>query len=656
MFDFASATPESVTRTAEEAIARAQELASNVTDPANPLRFETVLAPVDEIKNVILSAESRSTFLKNVHPDPEVREAAFAAYEKTQAWNQYPESPRSIELAFDPAFNDVVQRYAVSSEGRALSGERRRMLDLVLRDLHLVGHHLDSREQMRLREISDRLVSLASRFAKNIADHEDHLLLGDDDLEGLPDSYVDSLPVDEETGRRKVTMTYPHVVPFQENSPRRDLREQLSFKFNNRAVAENRPLLEEALRLRLEAARLLGFDSWADRVLSTRMAKTKDRVDAMYEGLIPALTKKGEEEIATVAALLEYDTGDTLVQLWDWNYYNNQIRKTDFGVDQVAMANYFPLPRVLAGMFDLTGEVFGLTYREVDTPTWHEEVRVFQVDDAGSGEPLGTFYLDLHPREGKFTHAAVFPGVPGKSLHDGSYQKPTCAMVCNFTPPTGARPSLLKHNEVETLFHEFGHVLHVLLARSELAYLSGDPEWDFIEAPSQIMQHWVWRPEILQRFARHHETGEPIPTEMVDGLVAARQLNRGMFYLRQVQFGLLDQELHGPEDDKDLDRILRSATEVSLLPYQEGTFFPASFGHLMGGYDAGYYGYLWSEVFGDDMFSRFEEEGILSPEVGMRYRTEVIGRGATLEADEMLRNFLGREPNNEAFLRKAGIG
>lgn len=655
MFDYSSVTPESVTRIADEAIERARELAAILTAPDNPLTHETVLGPIDEIKNVIRTAESQSTFLKNVHPDPAVRDAASEAYERTQAWNQYPENPRSIELAFDPAFNEVVQRFAASEMGQTLTGDHKRMLDLVLRDLQLVGHQLEADDQARLKEISDRLVTLATKFAKNIAEYQDHLLLGDDDTDGLPDSFVDSLPVDEETGKRKVTMAYPHVVPFQENAARRDLREQLSFKFNNRAVDENRPLLEEAVALRLEAARLLGFDSWADRVISTRMARTKDRVDTMYEGLIPALTKKAEDEITTVSALLERDTGDTHVQVWDWNYYNNQIKKADYGVDQVDAAKYFPMHQVLEGMFEITGEVFGLSYREVETPTWHEEVRVFEVVDASSDELIGAFYLDLHPRDGKFTHAAVFPGRPGKLLDDGTYQEPTCSMLCNFTRPTEKTPSLLQHNEVETLFHEFGHVLHVLLGRSDLAYLSDDPEWDFIEAPSQIMQHWVWQPQVLRRFARHHETGEPIPDDLVEGLVAARQLNRGMFYLRQIQFGVLDQELHGPEEEKDLDAILRKATELSMLPFQEGTFLPASFGHLMGGYDAGYYGYLWSEVFGDDMFSRFEKEGILSPEVGMAYRTEVIGRGATLEADEMLRNFLGREPNNEAFLRKAGI-
>jgi Zn-dependent oligopeptidase len=377
----------------------------------------------------------------------------------------------------------------------------------------------------------------------------------------------------------------------------------------------------------------------------------------MYEGLLPRLSLQGEKEIAKVATLLEQNVGDRQVQVWDWNYYDTQIRKTEYGVDPMEVAEYLPLQQVLDGMFELTSDVFGLVYRPVEAPTWHPDVLVYEVTDLDTDAVIGHFYLDLFPRQGKFTHAAVFPGVPGKKLADGSYQTPIAAMVCNFTKPTEETPSLLQHSEVETLFHEFGHVLHDLVAHCELARFSGAyTVWDFVEAPSQIMEHWTWKPEVLTRFARHHETGEPIPAALVEGLVAARQLNDAMWHLRQIQFGLLDQALHGPEEEKDLDAILLESTAVSLLPHQEGTFHPASFGHLMGGYDAAYYGYIWSEVFGDDMFSRFEHEGITSPQVGRAYRELVIGRGGSADPDDMLVAFLGRKPNNEAFLRKVGIG
>jgi Zn-dependent oligopeptidase len=358
-----------------------------------------------------------------------------------------------------------------------------------------------------------------------------------------------------------------------------------------------------------------------------------------------------------MAALLKEESGDDTVQVWDWRYYDTQQRKTDYGVDPFEVAAYFPLDSVLNGMFDLVQETFGLTFEEEDaSDAWHPDVRLFSIADAESGEQLAHFYLDLFPREGKFGHAAEFPLILSRRLEDGSYQNPVCAMVANFTKPTKSAPSLLQHSEVETLFHEFGHVLHQNLGRTELTRFSGtNVERDFVEAPSQIMQHWVWRPEVLKKFARHHETGEPIPDALVDKLVEARQLNIAVHQLRQLQFGWLDQEIHKPGPSKDLVQALKDAADISLLPHPEGTFSLSSFGHLMGGYDAAYYGYMWSEVFGDDMFSVFEEKGATNPEVGMAYRREVLERGGSVDADEMLRKFLGREPDNKAFLNKLGI-
>jgi Zn-dependent oligopeptidase len=263
--------------------------------------------------------------------------------------------------------------------------------------------------------------------------------------------------------------------------------------------------------------------------------------------------------------------------------------------------------------------------------------------------------MDLFPRPSKFSHAAAFPLIPGRALADGTYQKPYAAIVANFTKPTATRPSLLQHSEVETFFHEFGHILHQTLTTCPYVRFAGtNVERDFVEAPSQIMQHWIWRADVLSTFARHHETGEPIPTDLVDQLVAARQLNVAIDALLQMAYGMLDQQLHSPGGEKDLDAILRRTWEVTLFPFHEGTFFPASFGHLFG-YDAGYYGYLWSEVYGDDMFSRFEAEGVLSPGVGRAYRREILETGGTRSGMEHLRAFLGREPESGAFLRKLGI-
>ena len=271
------------------------------------------------------------------------------------------------------------------------------------------------------------------------------------------------------------------------------------------------------------------------------------------------------------------DTGDSQIQTWDWRFYDTQQRRTDYGVDPFEVANYFPLDSVLGGMFDLVQEMFGLEFREIPDPdVWHPDVRLFGIHDAGSGEELAHFYLDLFPREGKYGHAAEFPLVMSRRLEDGSYQNPVCAMVANFTKPTASAPSLLQHGEVETLFHEFGHVLHQNLGRTELARFAGTSvERDFVEAPSQIMQHWVWRADVLSRFARHHETGDPIPDQLVEQLVAARQLNVSIHQLRQLQYGWWDQTIHGTDTEIDLDLVLgkgrrwassRSTKALSRLP------------------------------------------------------------------------------------------
>jgi Zn-dependent oligopeptidase len=549
-------------------------------------------------------------------------------------------------MVFREDLNAAVNEYAATDEAAALEGERARYVEFTLRDLRHAGHQLSAEARARVKEKTQRLVELGVRFQENIDEWEDHILVTAEELEGLPPSFAESLETDEETGKLKVTLAYPHLIPFVENARRRDLREELSFKFNTQAVEANRKILEEARELRHQIAEEFGVPSWAHHRLEERMAKDPERVASFYEDLLPPLTKKGESDLSVMGDLLAADMGESQIQPWDWRFYDTQQRRTDYGVDPFEVAAYFPLDGALGGMFDLVQETFGLEFREVPDPdVWHPDVRLFAIHDASSGEELAHFYLDLFPREGKYGHAA-----------DGSYQNPVCAMVANFTKPTASAPSLLQHGEVETLFHEFGHVLHQNLGRTELARFAGTSvERDFVEAPSQIMQHWVWRADVLRRFARHHETGEPVPDHLVEQLVAARQLNVAVHQLRQLQYGWWDQTMHGVDIGLDFDQILREGARLGLMPFHEGTFALASFGHLMGGYDAAYYGYMWSEVFGDDMFSRFEEEGVTNPAVGMSYRREVLERGGSVDADEMLAAFLGREPDNTAFLRKLGI-
>ncbi|HUF95466.1 MAG TPA: M3 family metallopeptidase [Acidimicrobiia bacterium] len=649
MYSYTEITPEQIAGRTDSIIEEARGILDEAVAGKETRTFTNTLMPLDRIGDLLAHAFARYAFMGYVHPDAKVRKAGNDAQEKLNTFG--------VEMIFRDDLNTAVNEYAETDEAAALEGERARFLEFLRRDLRRAGHELEPEVRSEVKEKTQRLVELGVRFQNNIDEWSDHILVTHDELDGLPRSFAESLETDEETGKMKVTLDYPHLLPFTENAKRRDLREELSRKFNTQAVEVNRPVIEEAIQIRDEIAQAFGLPSWAHYQLEERMAKTPEAISEFYASLLPPLTVQGMADVGEMAALLKAEAGDDAVQVWDWRYYDTQQRKTDYGVDPFEVAAYFPLDSVLSGMFDLVQETFGLTFHEEDaSEAWHPDVRLFSIADAGSGEQLAHFYLDLFPREGKFGHAAEFPLILSRRLEDGSYQNPVCAMVANFTKPTKSAPSLLQHSEVETLFHEFGHVLHQNLGRTELTRFSGtNVERDFVEAPSQIMQHWVWRADVLKKFARHHETGEPIPDALVDKLVEARQLNIAVHQLRQLQFGWLDQEIHKPGPSKDLVRALKDAADISLLPHPEGTFSLASFGHLMGGYDAAYYGYMWSEVFGDDMFSVFEERGATNPEVGMAYRREVLERGGSVDAEEILRKFLGREPDNKAFLNKLGI-
>jgi thimet oligopeptidase len=643
LFDYTTLSAESVRADADRSLAEADDLVTSIVEGTAADPLDTL----DEMDDVVGSAYGRTAFMGYVHPDAEVRQVGKEIEERIQKWG--------VEVVFRDDFYAAIKGYSETPAARSLAGERARLLEFVMRDLRKAGHELSPEDRAEVKRLTQRLVELGVAFERNIAEDSRAVVVDDAGLEGLPDSFREGLQPGDEPGTYRVTTAYPDYFPFMENGRRRDLRRQMRLAFDSRAIEVNRPILEEAVAIRSKIAGIFGQESWAEHQLEERMAKEPGAVHAFYEGLVPPLTDKGLMEKSVMSDMLKTDEHDGELQAFDWRYYGNRIRLRDYGVDPMEIAAYFPLQAVLDGMLDLTGEVFGLQYGRVEAPTWHPDVQTYAIEDADTGETIAHFHMDLFPREGKFSHAAAFPLVPGRLMADGNYQQPVSAIVANMTKPTSTQPSLLQHSEVVVLFHEFGHILHQTLTKAATTRFAGSStETDFVEAPSQIMENWTWEPSVLQRFARHYATGDPIPPDLVDRMVAARRLNIGITTLRQIQLGMLDLELHGPGHDKDIEEITRRINEVTLLPYQEGTFFPASFGHLFG-YDAGYYGYLWAEVFGDDMWSRFAEEGVTNSEVGRSYRREILEKGGSADGGELLRNFLGRQPSNQAFLHKLGI-
>jgi thimet oligopeptidase len=656
LYDYTSVTPDGVVAIADEAIERAEALVTEAITVELPRTWDNTITPLERAGAVIGDAYGRSPFMARVHPDKEVRTRAAGVEERLAKWG--------TELIFRSDLFEAVSDYAGTGEAKSLSGTRARLVEHWMRDFRRAGHEMSSEDQAELKKLQQRLIELQVEFAKNLDEWEDWIEVTREDLAGLPEEYINGLQHGETDGALKVGMAYPDYIPFIEQAERRDLRKALQFKFWNRAAEANLPLLTEAVEIRRQMAALFGVPTWAHHAMEVKMAKKPEAVEEFYASIVPQLTRKRQDDIAVMTDLLGADVGSLdpelggdQLQSWDSNYYTTQLRKRDYGIDQNEVARYFPLEQVIEGMFDITGEVFGLEYRQVEkTGAWHPDVFLYEIRNTGGDDAIAYFYADLFPREGKYGHAAAFPLITGERLEDSTYRKPVAAIVANFTKPTKSAPSLLKHNEALTLFHEFGHILHFCLTTVDLRRFAGfDTEWDFVEAPSQIMEHWMWQPEVLQRFARHHETGEPIPDDLVERLVAARDLNIGLATMRQIFLGTFDLNLHATPDPVDIDAATRDAYKLTGFPFFEGTHFGASFGHLMGGYDAGYYGYLWSKVYGDDMFSVFSEKGVLNPEVGRRYRNEVLAKGYSRDAIEHLRAFLGREPSTDAFLEELGL-
>ncbi|MPZ97721.1 MAG: hypothetical protein GEU80_00045 [Dehalococcoidia bacterium] len=653
-FDYAAVTPEDVRRGCDEAIVECDRLLDGIVAvPDGERTFDNTLRILDEVGDRLASASGQYGFLGYVAADKELRDVAIEYEQKLDTYG--------TSVGFREDVYHALRGFAESAAGQALEGEEARLLEFQLRDYRRDGFELGEAERARIQASKERLVNLGVEFRRNIDEYNDALLLTREQLTGLPDSYIERLEqVDTDEGKRyRVSLDYPEMYPFMEAAEDGDLRRELFLKNYNKAAGVNLPLLSEAIGIRDEIATALGYGSWAHYVLETRMAKRPEAATDFLLDLQQKVRLKADLDIADLAASKAQHLGqpEATIEVWDWRYYQERVLKEEYEVDSFAIAEYFPLDATLDGLFDVYQRLVGVRFVPVvDTRAWHPDVRLHAVLDAASGEHIAHFYMDLHPRADKYGHAAAFTLRQGRERPDGSYQPPVSAIVANFTKPTATSPSLLRHSEVETLFHEFGHILHQVMTRSRFARFAGtNVERDFVEAPSQMLEHWVWEPKVLAGFTRHVERGEPLPAEQVHRMIAAKNVGSGIHYLRQIFFARLDLAYHGPGREKDTDALAAELHPVSGFPLPPDTHFQAGFGHLFG-YDAGYYGYLWSQVFGDDMFTRFQYAPEGDPAiVGREYRELILEAGGTRDGDELLREFLGREPRPEAFLRGIGL-
>ena len=555
---------------------------------------------------------------------------------------------------------------AVADAKPKLDAEQQRLVDDQMRSYRRAGLSLPAGERAEVERLRKVLAGLSTQFAININEARAPLDFTAAELAGVPQSFLDSPGVKQPDGRYRVMANITwHAQAIGENADNPDVRRRVLTARGNLARGMNTPVLAKLVALRADIAHRLGYANWADYRTEDRMAKTGATALKFEEDLVAGLQPKFAAEMEILRQLKAAQTGkaDAVLEASDINYYINKLKKEKYAVDAEKLRVYFPYQATLQGMFAIYQKIFSLKFTEVAAPyVWADGVKLYVVQDKTTGVPMGAFYLDMFPRDGKFNHFACFSQKSGGVMADGRYDLPVAALLCNFPAPSADKPSLLKHADVETLFHEFGHVMHGMLARSRFAAQGAfTVPRDFVEAPSQMLENWVWDKAVLDTFAAdYRDPSKKIPAEAIASLVAARQATEGYVERRQLSIGLLDLNLHTLSPDAawqaDVVKIVNDTTaRVSIAPPAD-TFWAAYIGHLAG-YDAGYYGYLWAKVMAIDMASVFKQspDGFLDAAVGLRLRNEVYGKGNTREVAESVEAFLGHKRSMQPFLEYVGI-
>lgn len=542
-----------------------------------------------------------------------------------------------------------------------LNHEDMRLLSKWLERFERAGMALSEKDAEAYAQLNTERLNKITRYNVNLNNYKDELVVGREELDGLGETYINRLERTKD-GKYIVTLKYPDYNPFMSSAKSEKARKALQEKFARRGGKENVKLLEDTVELRHKQAALLGFKRYPDYVLPVRMAKNYETLEAFLKNLQKEVTPLAQDEMKAYLKLQEETTGQQADEMTAWNlpYWSNQYKKKYYQVDDDKIKEYFPADKVISGMFEVFGNLFGITFTQADLPVWHPEVVVYQIKDKKTGELISNFYLDLFPRDGKYTHAATWSFVDRFELPDGHMQTPSVVIAANFTPAGKGTPSLLEHSEVETLFHEFGHVLQMSMATSKYATLTGDNvAWDYIEAHSQLLENWAWQPQVLKKISAHYKTGETLPDGLISSLVKSKNVGVAVAFLRQNFLGQYDLTLHTADKRVDSTKLYAQMMHnISGIPMTKGTYPQASFGHIMSltdPYDVGYYVYAWSLVIAQDIFSRFEDEGLFNAELGAKLRKYIYTPGTVYDENEMVEKFLGRPYNDKAFLKSLGI-
>ncbi len=653
LIDFQNIKIEHIEEIKDKSIAKLNEALQEIYQiEAQSRTFGNTMMAYDAIINELSSISSLLFLLSSTVVNDDLRNKSREVVEELEKFGN--------QLGLDENLYLAIKTYSQTAEAQTLTGYQQKLVIETVRSFEKNGFALPKEKRAELQQIQDQLSEQNNLFYKHIAEYQDVILITEKEMEGLPEDFKKQhLQAD---GSYKIGLEAPSYTPFMQYAHAEEPRKQLYLKFLNRAADTNLAVLKTVLSLRQQMVELLGYQTFAAYRNEDLMSKKPENVWNFENSLKEKIRPRAEEDYRELLAIKREKTENPNAQIvnpWESGYYRTILLREKYSVDPEKVREYFSLDNVLNGLFHISAQLFDTQFVEIEKPSvWHQEVRYFEIRNIADNQLIGRMYLDLFPRPNKYNHAACFPLIQGRETENG-YQIPVLALVCNFSLPTAEKPSLLRHSEVETMFHEFGHALHVLLTQSPVAIFAGtNTARDFVEVPSQLLENWAWSYESLSFFAKHYQTNEVLPKSMFDKMQAAKELGVGIFTQQQIFYGTYDMTLHDKYDpnsaESTTDIIKRLQNEITLFPYVEGTHFEAAFGHLMG-YGASYYGYLWSLVYAEDIFSVFEQKGIMDKATGIKYRNTILAKGGSEDEMQQLRNFLGREPSETAFLKSLGV-
>ncbi|AGI25687.1 oligopeptidase A [Pseudomonas sp. ATCC 13867] len=662
---FSSIRPEHVKPAIEQILADNRAAIARILAQQNgtPTWAGLVLS-MDELHDRLGKAWSPVSHLNAVCNSAELREAYEGCLPLLSAY--------WTELGQNRELFKAYESLAASAESKTFDVAQKTILEHALRDFRLSGIDLPAEQQQRYAEIQTRLSELGSRFSNQLLDATQAWtkhITDEAALAGLTDSakaQMQQAAQAKELDGWLISLEFPSYYAVMTYAEDRALREEVYAAYCTRASDQgpnagqndNGPVMQEILDLRQELSRLLGFANFAELSLATKMAETPEQVLHFLRDLAVRSKPFAAQDLAQLKAYAA-EQGCPNLSSWDASYFGEKLREARYSVSQEALRAYFPVDKVLSGLFAIVQKLYGIQIRELnDFERWHPDVRLFEIEE--NGQHVGRFYFDLYARANKRGGAWMDGARDRRRTAEGELQSPVAYLVCNFTPAVGGKPALLTHDEVTTLFHEFGHGLHHLLTRVEHAGASGinGVAWDAVELPSQFMENWCWEPEGLALISGHYETGAPLPQDLLEKMLAAKNFQSGLMMVRQLEFSLFDFELHATHGDgrSVLDVIEAIRTEVAVMRPPAYNRFANSFAHIFaGGYAAGYYSYKWAEVLSADAFSRFEEEGVLNPATGAAFREAILAKGGSQEPMALFVAFRGREPSIDALLRHSGL-